>query len=224
MGKMGKTKKGGTYKKRIYRKRVNRRRTHRKQTGGEDGEKEANITNIVFSQYPPTKVDLTQQQMDGAFTKQKQITIYAVEIKYHNATGWNVHTDDDDLKNINRQFSEIFNTYDSSTKSLTEGHIWTKEGKFLGNRLIVEPYYDNQSGDISNLVALNFYHTDKDGIKTLIRNVTDDQGKTTDKPHSYPLKPNTILEFYHVKPGENRLTLTQIKITYERPPRPLGQD
>jgi hypothetical protein len=199
-GKMGKTKKGGTYKKRIYRKRVNRRRTYRKQTGGEE-----NITGIVSSQYPPTIRDLTQQQMDAAFPKHKQITIYAVAIKYPNVTGWNVHTDEDDLNKIDRQFSEIFNTYDS-TNSLTEGHIWTKEGKFLGNRLIVEPYYDDdESGDISNLVALNFYHT-------------DDQGNIG-KPHSYPLKPNTILEFYHVKPGENRLTLTQIKITYEQPPR-----
>ena len=199
-GKRGKTKKG-TYKKRINRKRANRRRTNRKQTGG-------TTINIDFSKYPATGRDLTQQQMDVAFTKHKQITIYAVEIKYPNVTGWNVHTDKDDLKKINRQFSEIFNTYDS-TNSLTEGHIWTKEGKFLGNRLIVEPSYDNQSGDISNLVALNFYHTDEHGRKTFIRN-------------SYPLKPNTILEFYHVKPGENRLTLTQIKITYERPPRPTS--
>jgi hypothetical protein len=211
-GKLGKTKKG-TYKKRINRKRANRRRTNRKQTGG------TIIDNIDFSKYPATGKNLEEAQMDVAFTKHKQITIYAAEIKYPNVTGWHVHTDEDDLKKINRQFSEIFNTYDS-TNSLTEGHIWTKEGKFLGNRLIVEPYYDNESEDNSNIVALNFYHTDKYGRKTFIRNVTDDQGKTTYK--TYPLKPDTILEFYHVKPGENRLTLTQIKITYKRPPRPTS--
>lgn len=197
-GKRGKTKKG-TYKKRINRKRANRRRTNRKQTGG-------TIINIDFLKYPATGQNLEEAQMINIPNIDKEVIIYATL-----EDGYKVHADQ--LGMINRQFSDIFNTFinNHGNKKLFEGHIWTVQGDFLGNRLKVQYATENRSKDVTNLPELNFYHTDVYGNNTSIRHIHGSYSE-----YRYPLIPNTKLYFYYVKGTEQLLQHVTITITYEK--------